>query len=89
MIIYSSSVPDVFLFLGEKPLELVLDTKLSKLISDLATDFDKPLSDLHANLLGRIDTAVKVLLSILGRLLIVELLISSFMCDLPAVILCS
>ncbi len=89
MIIYSSSVPDVFLFLGEKSLELVLDTKLSKLISDLATDFDKPLSDLHTNLLGGIDTTVKVLLSILGRLLIVELLISSFMRDLPAVILCS
>ena len=85
MIIYSSIVPAVFL--GEKSLELVLDAKLSKLFSDLPTDFGKPLSGLHGDLLGLIDTAVKVLLSILGWLLIVELLISSFMRDLPAVIL--
>jgi hypothetical protein len=84
MTIYSSSVTAVFL--GEKPLELVLDAKLSKLFSDLPTDFSKALSGLHGDLLGLINTAVKVLLSILGRLLVVELLISSFMRDLPAVI---
>ena len=85
MTIYSSSVPAVFL--GEKPLELVFYAKLSKLFSDLPTDFSEALSGLHRDLLGLIDTAVKVLLSILGWLLIDELLISSFMRDLPAVIL--
>jgi hypothetical protein len=85
LIIYSSSVPGVFL--GEKSLELVLDAELSKLFSDLASDFSEPLSGLHGDLLGLIDTAVKVLLSILGWLLIVELLIRSLMRNLPAVIL--
>jgi hypothetical protein len=81
---YSSSVPGVFL--GEKALELVLDAKLGKLFSDLATNFSQALSGLHGDLLGLIDTAVKVLLSILGWLLIVELLIRSLMRNLSAVI---
>ena len=85
MKIYSSSVPGVFL--GEKSLELVLDAELSKLFSDLTTDFSEALSSLHGDLLCLIDTAVKVLLSILGWLLIIELLVRSLMRNLPAVIL--